>query len=67
MMVPTARVDLRGGKRVDAVIGLNYLHSSGILKGNRLAVEFGLPIYQYLDGPQLETDYRLMAGWQFAF
>lgn len=67
MMVPTARTDLRGGKRVDALIGINLIQPSGALAGHRLAAEFGLPVYQRLDGPQLETDYRFILGWQKAF
>lgn len=67
MMVPTARTDLRGGERIDALIGLNLYKPGGTLAGNRLAVEFGLPVYQNLDGPQLETDYRLTLGWQNTF
>ena len=67
-MVPTARTDLRGGRRVDALVGLNLLAPhDGMLKNHRLAAEFGMPVYQHLDGPQLETDYRLTVGWQFAF
>jgi len=62
MMSPTARADLRGGQRVDGLLGLNYEHGSG----HRLAIEFGVPLHQDLDGPQMETDYRLMLGWQYA-
>lgn len=67
MMVPTARTDLRGGERLDALIGLNLVAPQGALSGHRLAAEFGLPVYQNLDGPQLETDYRFTLGWQWAF
>jgi len=67
MMVPTARTDLRGGERIDLLVGFNYIQPDGALEGNRLAIEAGMPIYQNLDGPQLETDYRLMVGWQLAF
>lgn len=62
MMAPTARTDLCGGQRIDGLLGLNYLHSSG----HRLALELGMPIHQDLDGPQMETDYRVMVGWQYA-
>ena len=62
MMAPTARTDLRGGERLDGFVGLNYQHSSG----HRLAFEFGVPLHQDLDGPQMETDYRVMLGWQYA-
>ncbi len=67
MMVPTARTDLRGGERVDALFGVNLYTPEGAAAGNRLALEFGLPLYQHLDGPQLETDYRFTVGWQYAF
>jgi len=67
MMVPTARTDLRGGERVDALIGLNLIAPQEALAGHRLAAEFGLPVYQNLDGPQMETDYRFTLGWQWAF
>lgn len=67
MMVPTARTDLRGGERVDALVGLNLYQPSGALAGQRLALEYGTPIYQRLDGPQLEVDHRFTLGWQWAF
>ena len=64
-MIPTADASLRGGTRVDRLLGVNlHLPEWG---GNRFAVEGGMPIYQSLDGPQLETDWRLTAGWQLAF
>ncbi|WP_126452665.1 transporter [Sulfuriflexus mobilis] len=67
MMVATADPDLRAGSRVDVLLGVNYYVRSGGLKGHRIALEVGKPVYQKLDGPQLETDLTLMAGWQYAF
>ena len=64
-MVPTARTDLRGGKRVDALVGVDFIIPQA--EGQRLAIEAGAPIYEKLDGPQLSTDWRLTAGWQGAF
>ncbi len=66
-LVPTADPDLRAGKRLDALVGLNLAAGKGILKGQRLALEAGWPVYQSLDGPQLEVDWQLTLGWQFAF
>lgn len=66
-MVPTAFTDLRGGTRLDAGLGTNLHIRGGSLQGLRLAVEGSLPIYQSLDGPQLETDWQLMVGMQYAF
>jgi hypothetical protein len=34
---------------------------------HRLALELGAPIYQDLNGPQMETDWMLTVGWQKAF
>lgn len=67
MVVPTARTDLRGGTRLDIPFGLNLYAPSGALAGHRIAVEFNLPVYQDLNGPQLETDGILMIGWQKSF
>ena len=66
-MVPTADPDLRAGRRLDLLLGLNFLVTGGPLKGHRFAIEGGAPVYQYLDGPQLETDWRVTAGWQLTF
>jgi hypothetical protein len=61
--VPTADPDRRGGWRLDVAPGFNLL----LPGGHRLAVEAPLPAAQWLDGPQLETDWRLVVGWQYAF
>ena len=67
MLAPMARADLRGGERVDMLIGVNWIWRAGALENHRLALEYGRPVYQHLDGPQLEVDRRLTAGWQYAF
>ena len=41
--------------------------AQGVLEGQRLFAEFGVPIYQNLDGPQLETDWVLNIGVQIRF
>lgn len=65
--VPTADPDLRSGRRVDVLLGLNLFAETGPLAGNRLAVEAGAPVYQWLEGPQLETDLRLSVAWDWTF
>jgi hypothetical protein len=64
-VVPTARTNLRAGTRADLGIGLNAYVMSGPFRGLRLAVEGLLPVYQKLDGPQLEVDFTLIAGAQY--
>lgn len=63
MMVPTADANLRAGTRVDVLLGYNYQINKNYLIG----LEAGAPIYQKLDGPQLETDLILQLGVQYAF
>ena len=59
--MPTANPNLRGGERLEAMAGMNLL-----LGGHRLGVEVSLPLFRNLDGPQLESDYALHFGWQYA-
>ncbi len=65
--VPTADPDRRGGTRLDIAAGLNLVGTQGALKGQRVFAEFGMPVYQNLDGPQLETDWTLSIGAQIRF
>jgi hypothetical protein len=67
MIVPTARPDLRGGNRLDFWLGTTFYVSEGTLKGNRLHVEFGVPLQQSLNGPQLETDWLFQTSWSWTF
>jgi len=66
-MAPTVREELRGGTRVGIPLGLNLYFPSGALKGHRIAAEWHIPVYQTLNGPQLETDWVLTLGWQKSF
>jgi hypothetical protein len=64
---PEARPDLRGGRRLDLLFGINFYLPRGWLKGNRLMLEGGFPVYQHLDGPQLGTAWMFSLGWSYAF
>lgn len=65
--VQTANPDFLGGNRVDAMIGLNAIGQNGFIQNQRLAIEFGMPVLQDLNGPQLKTTSTLTVGWQYAF
>ncbi|MEA5597889.1 transporter [Rivularia sp. UHCC 0363] len=67
MMIPTADPNRRGGTQLNLGFGVNLYAPEGNLKGSRLAMEFELPIYRSLDGPQLETDWQLTLGLQSSF
>lgn len=66
-VVPTANPGLQAGERIDLALGVNAWTGTGWLAGHRLAAEFGVPVYQDLDGPQLEMDWVLTLGWQVSF
>ena len=63
-LVFTADPDLRAGKQLDISAGMNFLLPEVLGWESRLGVEGGVPIYQYLDGPQLETDWFITFGLQ---
>ena len=65
--VQTADPDLRGARRVSLGLGMNFLVPSGPLQGVGLSVEAILPVFQDLDGPQVERDYAIFVGLRKAF
>lgn len=66
-MVPTADPDRRSGHRLDALLGVNAFFDLGAPQNFRAALEFGLPVAQSLDGPQLQTEWTITVGLQYAF
>jgi hypothetical protein len=54
---------------LDVLGGVNlYVPAgNGFLSRNRLLVEAGAPVYQYLNGPQLQTTWTLNASWQYSW
>lgn len=65
--VQTANPDFYGGDTISVLLGINMIATEGALRDHRLAIEVGMPVYQDLNGPQLETDWTITAGWQYAF
>ena len=65
--VPTADPARQGGRRLSLLVGANLSAPGGPLRGHRVALELGAPLYQSLDGPQLESDWTMTAGWQLGF
>jgi hypothetical protein len=64
---PSSNTINYGGKSANAFIGINMYTPQGRLKGNRLSVEYGLPVYQNLNGIQLSQHGTLYAGWSISF
>ena len=67
LMSPNHRPDGRGGQRLYLAISSHLMVPTGIFAGQRLAVEFQMPLYQNLTGTQLKTRWWLILGWQYAF
>ena len=50
-----------GGRRLDLSLGLNGFFGDG----HSVGIEFGVPVYQDLNGPQMETDWIVSLAYQF--
>ena len=57
----------QGQRKINLSGGINFIVPKGGLKGNRLALEYSGPIYQYYDGLQMKSDWMINLGWQYAF
>jgi hypothetical protein len=67
IMEPSASPSNYGGQRVTAFGGLNVYFPDGILHRSRIAIEYGLPVYQYVNGIQPALQSTWYAGWQWTF
>lgn len=65
--VQTADPGNYGSDELTLNLGMNLMGQTGSLAGQRLAVELSLPLHRDLNGPQMETDWTITAGWQYAF
>ena len=66
-LIPTADPERRGGRRLELLGGLNFNVPLGPLGRHRFGIEGGAPVYEWLRGPQLETDWRVVVGWRKGF
>lgn len=67
MMVSTADTENSGGLYIHYGFGINLLQPKGSLKGLRLGAEILLPLYQDVNGFQLDQSYTANLGMQYAF
>lgn len=65
-MVPTVFPENFGGTQLNAALGANYYFYSGGLKNVRIAAEVGLPVYQDLNGFQMDRYLVFTLGIQYA-
>ena len=69
IVLPTQAADPAnyGGEVLSTYIGFNWVGQEGLLRGHRIALELGMPFYQDLNVPQMETNKILTIGWQRAW
>jgi len=56
-----------GGDRVTVFAGADFSPQRGALKGHKIGLELGVPIYQDLNGPMLKTDWMLGLAWRKSY
>ena len=61
--VQTADPRRQKAQRLELALGSNLVLPGG---RHRLAADVAVPVGQRLDGPQLESDWQVTVGWQFA-
>ena len=66
-MAPPMEAQNWGGTFSEFGVGINFLMGEGFFQGNRLAVEYIVPIYQDVNGLQMRREWTLVAGWQLAW
>jgi hypothetical protein len=57
----------QSGECLDFLAGLNFYLGKGPLKGNRFSIEGGVPLYQYLAGPNMGVNWLITAAWTYTF
>jgi hypothetical protein len=64
---PAATGSNYGGKALTALVGINYFFKDDLLQNSKIAAEFGIPLYQYVNGIQLASIYSLYITWFMNF
>jgi hypothetical protein len=64
---PVADPANTGRDEIDLFVGVNLMGQEGWVKGQRLALEIGAPIYENVDGVQMSSDWTATLGWQTMF
>lgn len=65
--VQGANPDYYGGDTLNVGIGVALAVQHGLLQGQRFDLTLALPVYQDLNGPQLEADYVFSLNYKYAW
>ena len=66
MMAPASDAINFGGEQLNGFVGLNAYIPNGILKGIRIGVEYGQPLYQNWNGIQMNRTRMLSLGVKYS-
>lgn len=64
---PSAFNNNYGGRNLNGFVGINFYVNKSFLKNNKFSVEYGLPVYQNVNGVQLDEKSAVYAGWLISF
>ncbi len=67
VMEPSANAKNYGGKNINSYIGVNFYLNKGFLENSKLSMEYGMPLYQNINGIQLAQKSTIYAGWMISF
>jgi len=67
MMIPAANTKNSGAKSITTGVGINSYIPTGSFKNLRFGLEYAFPVYQNVNGIQLEKDETLTLGLQYSF
>jgi len=65
--MPLSYAGNSGRDEIDLHLGFNLAGQDGALRGHRLALEVGVPLYERVNGLQMSNDWSFTLGWQKAF
>lgn len=64
---PGANPDYIGGSFASLFAGADFTPVRGVLKGHKIGIEMGVPVYQDLNGPMLKRDWSIALAWRRGF
>ena len=65
MMSPQADTENTGRNQINGLLGVNFTIPKGALEGIRVAAEYGIPLYQYVENIQMKQTGSFMIGVQY--
>lgn len=64
---PSANSLNYGGKRANLFLGSTYQFQNGFFAKNRFGIEYGIPVYQNLNGIQMNLKHSIYLSWSITF